>query len=380
MTQTYMNRNVTIGSFVAIITAISLFLVPKMFVQADSLTAVYFFLSRIQTNINGTTNTIEYLIAAAPTQTIPTAGTITITFPDADDGNWCRTAGALTVTAVASSIVDLASTDWDIDAVLPNSGSALTSTCTQGAGASSSDVITVSNVGGLTAGTTYGFKLANGTAAGVIGTDDTAGSHPTTVQLQSGATIDSSTFDLELVTNDIVTVSATVTAVPTVNCSISSNTVDIGSIFPGGAYSTATHTISTSTSLATSGYYWASYGTGDGSTDAGLYKSTATTYLLPSTGSTTIDLTGIATEGFGMTVSDPDAGGAAVVPADFSDANPGTFGALDRTSAGARLILYQNGSQASADNSTITYGAKAGGSAEAGSYSENVHFICGAYY
>jgi len=81
-----------------------------------------------------------------------------------------------------------------------------------------------------------------------------------------------------------------------------------------------------------------------------------------------------------MTVSDPDTAGAAVVPADFSDASAGTFGSLDRASAGAQLILYQNGAQTSADVSTITYGAKASGSAEAGSYSEEVHFICGAYY
>ncbi|KKR06339.1 MAG: hypothetical protein UT34_C0001G0379 [candidate division WS6 bacterium GW2011_GWF2_39_15] len=357
-----------------------LFVIPRFVANADSLTSVYFYLSRMQANINGSSATVEYLIAFAPTQTIPTAGTVSIVFPDADDGNWCRTQGALTITAVSSSIVDLTGTNWDIDAVLPNSGSALTATCTAGSGASSSDTITVSNVGALTGGTTYGLQLANGTAAGVIGTDDTAGSHPTTVTSSSGATIDSSTFDLELVSNDIVTVSATVTDVPTVNCSISSNTVDIGSLFPGGAYSTATHTISTSTSASSSGYYWAAYGTGDGSTDAGLYKSTATTYLLASTGSATISLTGIGTEGFGMTVSDPDTAGAAVVPADFSDASAGTFGSLDRASAGAQLILYQNGAQTSADVSTITYGAKASGSAEAGSYSEEVHFICGAYY
>jgi len=236
----------------------------------------------------------------------------------------------------------------------------------------------VSNVGALTAGTTYGVKISNST--GIIGTDDTSGSHPTSVVVQSGSTIDSSTFDIELVTNDTVVVSATVAAVPTINCSISTNTVDIGTLFPGGAYSTATHTISVSTSSETSGYFWAAYGTGDGSTDAGMYKSTPTTYLLASTGSTTIDLTGIGTEGFGMTVSDPDGAGSAVVQSDFADSTQGTFGALDRTSANAQMILYQNGPQISADNSTITYGAKAGSSAEAGSYSEDVHFICGAYY
>ncbi len=81
-----------------------------------------------------------------------------------------------------------------------------------------------------------------------------------------------------------------------------------------------------------------------------------------------------------MTVSDPDDGGSAAVPTDFSDASTGTFGALDRGVAGAQLILYQNGSQSSSESATITYGARASTSAVAGSYSENVIFVCGGYY
>ena len=177
-----------------------------------------------------------------------------------------------------------------------------------------------------------------------------------------------------------MTISATVSSVPSVNCTIGSNSVNLGSLYPGGSYSTITHQISTSTSTTTSGYYWAAYGTGDGSTDAGLYKSSATTYLLASTGSGTIDLTGAGSEGFGMTVSDPDGGGAAAIPSDFSNASPGVFGALDRGIAGAQLILYQNGSQSSSESATVTYGARAGSSAVAGSYSENVIFVCGGYY
>ncbi len=373
-------KKLPIIALVLILSLGLVFVLPSILTKANALDAVYVYLSRIGTNMNGSTNLVEMVIAIAPDQTIPTGGQIVITFPDADDAMWCRTAGALTITGQASSIVDLTGTNWQIDAVLPNSGSALSATCTQGSGASSSDRITISNVGTLTAATTYGFKLANGAAAGVIGTDDTAGTHTLTLEAKNGVTIDSSTFDVYLLANDIVTVSATVQAVPTVNCSISSNAVSLGTLFPGGAYATATHTISISTSSNTIGYYWAAYGTGNGTTDAGLYKSTATTYLIPSTGSGTVNLNGVAAEGFGMTISDPDAAGSAVVPADFSDASAGVFGALDRTSAGAQLILYQNGPQLSSDVATVTYGARAGASAESGSYSENVHFICGGYY
>lgn len=348
--------------------------------EANSLTALYIYMSRMQTNINGSSATVKHTVAFAPNQNMSSGGTITITFPDADDSQWCRTAGSLVITAISSSIADLAATNWAIDSALPNNGSALAATCSQGSGANSYDRITVTNVGALTGGTTYGFTIENGVAAGVIGTDDTAGTHTTTVTVQSGATIDSSTFDLYLVSADTVTVSATVQAIPTINCSISSSSVSLGTLYPGGAYSTATNTLTTSTSSTTVGYYWAAYGTGDGATDAGLYKSTPTTDLLASTGSGTITLSGLADEGFGITVSDPDGGGAAVVPADFSDATPGVFGALDRTSANAQIILYQNGAQTSPDNATVTYGGKAASSAEAGSYQETVYFVCGAYY
>jgi hypothetical protein len=364
---------------IALFCSLSLFIFPSFKSNAGALAALYLYLSRIETNIAGSGETLEIVLAIDTGQTIPAAGTITLYFPDADDGMWCRTAGALTVTAVDSSPADETGTNWDIDVALPSSGT-LAATCVKGSGAGTVDTITITNVGALTAGTTYGVKLANGSTAGVIGTDDTAGEHEITVEAKSGATIDSSTFKVYLITNDTVVVSATVSSVPSVNCSISSNTVNLGSLYPGGSYATGTHTITTSTSTTTAGYYWAAYGEGDGSTDAGLYKSTATTDLLASTGSATIVLTGVDSEGFGMTLSDPDAAGAATVVADFSDASAGTFGALDRAPAGAQLILYQNANQSSGESSTVTYGARAASSAQAGSYQESVTFVCGGYY
>ncbi len=370
----------TSGVIAVLFSIILVSIYPAFVSKADALSAVYFYLSRIQANINGSSATVEYVFAIDTSQTIPSGGTVTITFPDNDDANWCRTAGSLTVTSVASSIADLSTTNWAIDSALPDSGTALSAACTQGSGSSSVDTITISNVGALTGGTTYGVKLANGSSAGVLGTDDTAGEHEVTVETKNGSTIDSGTFKVYLVSNDTVTISATVSSVPSVNCTISSNSVNLGSLYPGGSYSTITHEISTSTSTTTSGYYWAAYGTGDGSTDAGLYKVAPSAYLIASTGSGTIDLTGVGAEGFGMTVSDPDGADSAAVSSDFSTGTAGTFGALDRGVAGAQLILYQNGSQSTSESATVTYGARAGSSAVAGSYSENVTFVCGGYY
>lgn len=362
---------------VLLTTALFVLIFPAFTSKADTLAAAYLYLSRIKAGIDGSTATVEYILAIDTTQTIPSGGTVTITFPDADDTHWCRAAGALTVAGVTGSAADMSATNWAIDSALPSS-STLSATCAQGSGSASSDSITISDVGALTAGTTYGVKLSNGSSAGVLGTDNTSGEHVITIEAKNGTTIDSSTFKVYLVTNDVVVVSATVSSVPSISCVITTNAVNLGSLYPGGSFSTATHTISTSTSTTTRGYYWAAYGQGDGSTDAGLYQSA--TYLIPSTGSTTIDLTGVDAEGFGMTVSDPDAGGAATVPSDFSNATSGTFGALDRGTAGARLILHQNGAQSSSESATITYGARASSSAQAGSYSESVTFVCGGYY
>ena len=90
----------------------------------------------------------------------------------------------------------------------------------------------------ISAGTTYGVKIANGSSAGVLGTDDTAGNHNVTIEVRNGTTSDSSTFGVRLIADDRVVVSATVAATPTVTCSISANTVNLGSLYPGGAFTT----------------------------------------------------------------------------------------------------------------------------------------------
>jgi len=208
-----------IVSLVTLITLIGVsffLLLPSFKTEAGSLTAVYLVPTRIQVDLAGTAGQeVEFYLGLATSQDIPSGGTVVITFADADDGLWCRTAGALDVAGVTSTAADLAATDWTIDAVLPTSGS-LTAACTQGSGASSSDTITISSVGALTNGTTYGVKLDNGTAAGVLGTDDTAGLHEIIVEAKQGVTIDSTTFKISLITDDTVAVSATVASAPTV--------------------------------------------------------------------------------------------------------------------------------------------------------------------
>jgi len=344
--------------------------------QAATLAAVYLFMSRIKVDLDGVSagETVEMILAIDTASAVTSGGTVTIDFPDSEDTMWCRTAGALTVATQASSAADLTGTNWQIDSGLPNSGTALTAACTAGSGAGSVDKITISNVGALTAGTTYGVKLSSNT--GKLGTDDTAGEHIITVTANyGGAPIDSKSFKIYLVTDDIVVITATVSDVPSVVCTISSNSVNLGTLYPGGTYATGTHTISTSTT--SSGYYWAVYGYGDNATDAGLYNGTT---LIPSGSTATLDLTNAAIYGFGMTLSDPDAADPATVTTSFVNTPAGTFGTIDRLYSGAKMILYQNGTQGSTEQSTVTYGAKAQAAATSGTYNEYVTFICGGYY
>lgn len=333
--------------------------------QAATLANVYLYMNRIQANV---ATGIEYVLSINTSTTIPTGGSITIAFPDAGDATWCRTAGSLTATGVSAAEPDLGAGGWDIDAVLPGT---LSASCTQG-GVGTSDTITITGLTQLTAGTTYGVKIVGN--VGVLGTNATVGVHDVTITALNGATADSMTFKISLVTNDQVIVSATVSESPSVGCTVGSNSVNLGILYPGGNYAIGSHTISTS---ATTGYYWAAYGTGNGSSDAGLYKSVSTTYLIPSGPTATVNLTVAGSEGFGLTVSQPT---GATVPASFSNASLGTFGTIDRTSAAAKLILYQVGAQSTSENATVTYGARAGTSAVPGAYQETVTFVCGGYY
>lgn len=334
--------------------------------EAATIVSAYVYMNRVQA---GLSTGVEYTIAIRPASNIPTTGTVTIAFPDAEDGNWCRTAGGLTVAGVTSSTADQASGNWKIASALPGS---LTAACVKASGAGSADTITISGLTALTANTTYGVNIKG--SAGILGTGPGVGEKELTITVSSGVTIDSKTLKIYLISNDSVVISATVSQAPTVSCSVSTNTVNLGTLYPGGAFAIGSHTISTS---ATSGYYWAAYGQGDGTTDAGLWKGSATTYLIPSGGSTTVDLNPANAEGFGMTVAP---GGGATVPANFSAASSGVFGALDLKLPGARMILYKASAAGSSEVSTVTYGAKAGATAEAGNYTETVTFVCGGYY
>lgn len=346
---------------------------PSFTSGAATLNNAYLVLSRIQSNLTSSSN-LEIYIAFATSGTIPSGATVTLQFPDGDDGGWCRTEGALTVVGVNSTPGDSTGA-YDIDATLPG---ALSATCSKGAGTNSVDTIRISGVAGLNSiAGTYGVKISNG-AVGKLGTSATAGQKILSLTVQQGTTVETKSFGVSVVSNDRVTISAEVVNPPTITCSIDSNSINLGNLYRGGMYVTGSHTISVITSDNSSGYWWSAYGKGDSSTNAGLYKSTATTYLIKSDNSSaTVDISDPGSEGFGMNVTVPS--GEAVAGVGFGDNSAGVFGSLGMGASNAELIAYKNwGPQTTTAQSTITYGARAG-AAVPGAYSETVTFVCGGY-
>lgn len=349
---------------------------PVQQTEGATLNAAYVMFSRMQAGLTSTAN-IEVYIAFETSGAVSAGSTLTLQFPDGDDSNWCRTAGSnLVVAGVASTPAD-STAPYDIESALPTPTS-LAGACSQGSGPSSVDTITITGLDGLTAGITYGVKVSNGTTA-KLGTSS-AGQKIVTLTIDDGSDPETMSFGINIVSDDQVDITATVVDVQTVTCSLGSNAVNLGNLYKGGSYVTGTHTITTTTSSSAGGYYWAVYGQGDGSTHAGLWKSSSTTYLIKSDNtSATVNISTPGSEGFGMNTDTPSGTTAGTGFSSVTNA-AGEFGSLGRSATNAELLLYQTGAQSTSENAIITYGARAGTGAQAGSYAETVTFVCGGYY
>ena len=148
--------------------------------------------------------------------------------------------------------------------------------------------------------------------------------------------------------------------------------MSFGALSKDANYATVQHTTRTSASLL-EGYYWAVFGQGDG-TEAGLWKSTSPTSLIPSTGSTTVNLN--TSHGFGLVVASPHVN----VGPNFLNTHPGIFGAINSGYENARLIFTYTNPEYNPLVQTMTLGVKAGPTAEVGAYSEKLTYVCGGFY
>lgn len=329
--------------------------------KASSLGEAYIFFERMQIN-----KETGFILLLTPSQDF-TSGTderiLRIDFP-ATGGQWCQTDGVgLPISGIETSQINIES--WEINTILPGD---LEAKCRQG-DTEENDYIEITGIGNLTGGLGYGVFIGSD---GNLKTGPTIGTNQITMILSEGSYSESITFNVNLSASDQVAVSAVVSGINTITCSISHNTRSFGTLTRDGTYKTTQHNLS-STSNLTKGFYWAVFGQGDGS-EAGLWKSTSPTSLIPSTGSTTVNL--LENEGFGLSVVSP----RGVVPSNFSNPSSNIFGSINSGASNSRVIFYDEETFLEPLTLTVTLGARPGIASEVGAYSETLTYLCGGLY
>ena len=328
---------------------------------ASSFGQSYLFFERMNTGVSS--GLIAMFTPVSDFDESETEKVFRIYFPPGDVGNdrWCLQNGmALAVSGVAASPVD--SGDWGIDAVLPG-GINLQATCYQG-GVGEMDYIEITGIGNLVAGTSYGFEIGEDEA--VFKTGWSSGGNLISFQILEGTNQASISFETNLLSDDQVFVEAYVSEANTITCTVGNN-VNLGTLFLGGAYVTGNHGLSSHS--AGSGFYWAVYGEGNGTTP-GLTHQTVSSEVLSSLGDGSV-VSLISGEGFGLVVSNSNLG---TIPANYQYTTPGIFGAIHIE---PRLLLQ---SEVEGEGAyTITLGTRAGISAMSGPYQEILTYVCGGY-
>lgn len=333
----------------------------RMGLSASTLGETYLFLERMSINTE-----TDMILMFTPSSNFEDAGEgriLRIYFPEGEDGDWCITEGEFTsVEGVGSGESPIDTTGWSIEEALPGD---LTANCVQG-GAGERDYIEVTGITVLDGGTSYGVEF--GAQAALFTTGPSTEDNLISVQLVEDMKTESITFEINLTAldQDQLTVTADVDPSESITCTIGSSTVPMGTLYRGGAYSTANHTLATDSGT---GFYWAVYGEGHDNT-AGLVGPES--YVLSSEGAEgVVDL--IGGEGFGLVVSSSSHGD---VETNYLPNTPGQFGAISSGFDSAKLILTSPSANATY---TITLGARAGVGATEGAYSETLTYICGAY-
>ena len=325
--------------------------------KADLLSESYIFFDRMQVNVE--TDITVLLTPSTDFDDIGEDRVLRIVFPG-NSGDWCQSNASLTVSGVSTSPVNMG--DWTIDTVLPG---ILSASCNQDA---QGDYIEIEGIDVLVAYTNYGVKID--ADENVFKTRSTTGQALVIMQLIEDTKMESAAMNMTLLSSDQVLVTAEVSEAETITCNLSTDSVDLGALFKGGAYVTGGMSLTTESSM---GFYWTVYGTGDGS-NPGLYNSVGEeSHLLSAVG---VDgrvnlLTG---EGFGM-VAETNHG---EIEDDFKMDVTGIFGGLGAGSDNAR-VFHSGESTLSMINTNIYYGARAGVGALEGSYTETLTYVCGGY-
>ncbi|HCM68243.1 MAG TPA: hypothetical protein DIS62_04585 [Candidatus Kerfeldbacteria bacterium] len=319
---------------------------PLQYAEAATLTTPRDYLSRAKENLTSGVQHEVFFTTVGAVSGGAGLNEVILVFPDADDAKWCATAGAGTAAGPTNPTGGSESATS-----LPGT---LTVACTQGAGASSYDTITVSGVDDLSTTTKYGVRLTD-TGVANFGTPANTTTGLITIKTNNGSTdIDTADTAEDIIADDQVVVSAAVP--PSITFTVSANTINLGTL-SAGSVSTSSHTVRTVTN-ATSGYTSLVYDDGNlrnGASDIndvgdGAVTSGAEEY-------------GISTTDTGQDIVTDGGGGCS---GSTFDADPITT--TQQTVAGA-------GSGPADETSTVCYMASITSSTVSGAYQHTVTYV-----
>ena len=298
-------------------------------VSAASLTTSYIRLNRMAA---GQTTSFRLVFRTASAG----ATSVAVNFNGADSTTWTGTSGLVNTTQTVSSASCAAETSAT---ALPGTLSA----------SGSGSTVTISSVSALSSSTTYCVDLTSATAV----TNANAGEYHPTITVGS----DSTTIALRTITNDQISVNATVA--PTFNFVLSGNTDNFTTTLSAGSVvSTSGITATVNTNAKNGWFVWA-----QDAVPAGL-NSTSVSKTIASTTPGTFATLSAGTEGyvFGVTSITQGSGGGTTSASTAYNATAG--GGTNNSGSGLDTTLRQvASSNGTASNAVLTMKSRASVSA-----------------
>ncbi len=261
---------------------------------------------------------------------------------------------------------------WDVTSTnLPNGSTAWPGTAATSTVSNGTVTFIVTSNQTLTAGTTYCLHF---TGTSTLTTPTSAGNNFTgTISLNgtSGTPLanESVNYAESIITNDQITVTATVTSGFTM--SLSSTTAALGNLPTSGAPATAAITLTVTTNAANGWTAWVKNANSGSKLTSATTSDTSVASGAFSGGSNTHNLTGAA--GYGLAVTS----GTATVATDYNVSSP-TVGSLDSTQFEK---IASETAPASAHTATLTFAAEAAGTTKpASDYTDTVTVLAAGQF
>jgi hypothetical protein len=222
-----------------------------------------------------------------------------------------------------------------------------------------------------------GSNATFGASGTTVITNQTAAQNNTDAKVLIGGTMsDSGTLAVEIIADNDVTVNATVD--PSITCSFTGMTTTFASLTTGAVSTSDTNTTITLSTNASSGLNVTVYDAGNG-TNPGLYKNYGATYLIGSADSSYNNIVTLTAgnDGFGIIASASGGSGATLTIDGRFDASGGIneVGGLEVGPANAVNVASATGPLANRVL-TIVHKAAVSGLAPAGSYTDNLTYVC----